>query len=323
MQEVRVYASKLAAQAAQRRDRRLQVSCRRLLKGFGYQRRTEGVIAEVQHQLRACGLEVAMTTQEPASLDDRVVLSLVGAPPPISAVTEAGSTPSLPDLAERALAATVEIHVGDSLGSGFLVHPAGLVLTARHVVEGEDHMSERVVKVILPNEEEVDGVVVRSHPRLDFAILWVLADGPFPTLPLADPSGLRPGQSLLAVGSPSGLRHTVSAGIVSNPAQRRKGVEYIQTDTAVDHGNSGGPLMNEDGAVGIALWGLGDVAHAKFALPIDYVADEVAAIVKLGRERSLAGRYCPACGDLDAVAPTWYCRNCGVEFTEEKSQEAN
>jgi len=323
MQEVHVYAAKLAAQAAQRRDRRMQVSCRRLLKGFGYQRRTEGVIAEVQHYLKACGLEVAMTTQEPASLDDRVVLSLVGEPPPTPVVTKVGSTPSLPDLAERALAATVEIHVGESLGSGFLVDPAGLVLTARHVVEGESHMSERVVKVILPNEQEVDGVVVRSHSRLDFAILWVLADGQFPTLPLADPSELRPGQSLLAVGSPSGLRHTVSAGIVSNPSQRWKGVEYIQTDTAVDHGNSGGPLMNEDGAVGIALWGFGDVAHAKFALPVDYVADEVAAIVTLGRERSLAARYCPACGDLDAVAATWYCRNCGVEFAEEKSQEAN
>jgi S1-C subfamily serine protease len=276
------------------------------------------VIAELQQQLKACGLEAALTVRVPASLDDKVPIALVA--PVLSAVAgaEISGAPSLPDLAERALAATVEVAVGDSLGSGFLVDPDGLVVTARHVVEGEGHLSERAVKVVLPDEREVSGVVVRSHLRLDFALLWAQAKGPFVTLPLADPSSLRAGESLLAVGSPAGLRRTVSAGIVSNPAQRWKGVEYIQTDTAIDHGNSGGPLMNEDGVVGITLWGLGEVAHAKFALPIDYLVDDIAAIVKLGRDRSLAATYCPACGHLDDQHATWYCRNCGAEFAKEE-----
>jgi hypothetical protein len=91
------------------------------------------------------------------------------------------------------------------------------------------------------------------------------------------------------------------------------GIEWIQTDASVDHGNSGGPLVNWRGeAVGVNLWGWGALASGKFALPLDYVVDDVRRAARAGRGRCLEVRCCPLCGFAEFDRPTWFCRNCGI-----------
>jgi S1-C subfamily serine protease len=131
-------------------------------------------------------------------------------------------------------------------------------------------------------------------------------------IPRGNPKKLRHAEQLLAVGHPASLRFTVSAGIVSNPRALFNGIECIQTDTAIEHGNSGGPLLNSRGeVVGINVWGLGSLSSGKFAVPVDYLEPDIQAASRAGRERSAAAPYCPACGHAHYVEATWYCRNCG------------
>ncbi len=86
--------------------------------------------------------------------------------------------------------------------------------------------------------------------------------------------GLRHAETLLAVGHPRGMRFTVSQGIVSNPHAIRDGIRYIQTDTAIDPGNSGGPLVDARGrVVGINVFIMVNASNGKFALPVDYVRE--------------------------------------------------
>jgi S1-C subfamily serine protease len=167
----------------------------------------------------------------------------------------------------------------------------------------------------------LDGTVFRSHRQLDFALLWLMEGGPFPTLGFGDPRALRHAQTILAVGCPSGLSNTVSSGIVSNPAQRVRGIELIQTNADIDKGNSGGPMIAEDGVVGIAVCGLGTIGAGKFGVPIDYFSADIARAARLGREACLAATFCRRCGSCDPEDPLWYCRNCGAPHERAPDEE--
>jgi S1-C subfamily serine protease len=230
----------------------------------------------------------------------------------VTSRSRTGLAGDLADVAEHAIAATVTIQTPDGIGSGFILERRGLVVTGAHVVLSASGDLVQSVRVHLANDQELNGTVVRFHRKLDFAVLWLDSTGPFPTLKMGDPSSLRPAETVLAIGSPSAFRNTVSRGIVSNPRQLVNGMEYIQTDAAVDHGSSGGPLVNGRGEViGVNLWGWGMLASGKFALPIDYLTEEIAEVVRAGRQHCLAGSCCRACGNLELQASTWYCRNCG------------
>ncbi len=215
----------------------------------------------------------------------------------------------------------MEVFTERGVGSGFIVQPAGLVVTAQHVVE-HDGQVQRHVKVRLNagtiNDVVLDGTVFRAHRQLDFALLWLEEGGPFPWLPLGTPKSLRFAQTVLAIGCPSGLSNTVSAGIVSNPAQRYRQIECIQTNADIDHGNSGGPLIAEGGVVGINVWGLGNISAAKFAIPIDYLTEDLHTAAQLGRTACLQATFCPACGHNDQHGGLWFCRNCGFQFPSEE-----
>lgn len=314
MNDIHPYAAGLVARVARNKSSTAKIKFRKLLDGFGYKRRTDRAIEIIETELSACGL--AGDFGKDLGLDEFVTVTLVN----LSTSRLLNQDPvwisgqaALTDIAEKALEATVAIFIEDGLGAGFIVHPDGLVVTGRHVVE-EGPYSLRLVKVGLMDDKLLDGVVFASHRQLDYALIWLLEDGPFPVLPVAKSQTLRAAQTTLAIGSPNGFHKTVSRGIVSNPRQRDRGIEWIQTDTAIFHGNSGGPLLTQEGAVGISLWGHEGVDAARFALPIDYIQIDIQQAIQYGKKKCLSARYCQACGHTDYKKPVWYCRNCGIEW---------
>ena len=168
-----------------------------------------------------------------------------------------------------------------SIGTGFLISEDGYLLTNHHVVDGADE-----VTVKLSDRREFKAKVVGSDPQSDVAVLKIAADG-LPYLRTGNSKALKPGQWVVAIGSPFGLDHSVTAGIVSalgraaNAQQRY--VPFIQTDVAINRGNSGGPLLNTRGeVVGInsqIFSNSGGYMGVSFAIPMD-VAMNVAQQLK-------------------------------------------
>jgi len=133
-----------------------------------------------------------------------------------------------------------------SLGSGFIISHDGYVLTNNHVIDGAD-----VIHVRLSDRREYQATLVGTDPRTDLALLKIEADD-LPIVKMADSDKLKPGQWVLAIGSPFGFDYTVTAGIVSATGRNLPSdsyVPFIQTDVAINPGNSGGPLFNLDGEV--------------------------------------------------------------------------
>lgn len=147
---------------------------------------------------------------------------------------------------------TYRYHSG-GLGSGVIIDPRGYVLTNRHVVADAVR-----IKVITQDargvEKEWMASAVGSDPALDLALLKLRAGGPFPALELAGDAPLKVGDFVMAVGYPFGFKQTVTSGIISAlkaslTVEGRRYENLIQTDAAINHGNSGGPLLNLKGEV--------------------------------------------------------------------------
>jgi serine protease Do len=172
-------------------------------------------------------------------------------------------------------------------GSGFIISPDGYVLTNHHVVEGADEIT-----VTLPDKREFKAHLVGSDQRSDVALVKV-DGGALPSSKIGDPAKLKVGEWVIAIGSPFGLQNTVTAGIVS--AKGRETGEllpFIQTDAAVNPGNSGGPLINMHGeVVGInsqIFTTSGAYAGISFAIPIDEamrISDQLRTSGKVVRGR--------------------------------------
>jgi len=175
-----------------------------------------------------------------------------------------------------------EREIPRGVGSGFFISGDGYLLTNAHVVDGAND-----IYVTLTDKRELKGKVVGLDKRTDVALIKIDATG-LPSLTLGDSRSIRVGQWVLAIGSPFGLENTVTAGIVS--AKSRETGEYlpfIQTDVAVNPGNSGGPLINTRGEViGInsqILSGSGGSIGISFAIPIDEVMRVVEQLKTTGR----------------------------------------
>ena len=135
---------------------------------------------------------------------------------------------------------------GDS-GSGFVVEPDGHVLTNYHVIEG----AERVT-VKLADGRSLRARIVGVDPPTDVALIKVDVDTPLPVAPLGDSDRLRVGEWVCAIGNPLAYEHTVTVGVVSYLGRKLYDASldnYIQTDAAINFGNSGGPLVNARGEV--------------------------------------------------------------------------
>jgi serine protease Do len=161
-----------------------------------------------------------------------------------------------------------------SLGSGFIISPDGYLLTNAHVVEGADEITVR-----LTDKREFKAKLIGTDKRTDVALIKIDATG-LPAVKFGDPNKLKVGEWVLAIGSPFGFDNTVTAGIVSGKARslpQENLVPFIQTDAAVNPGNSGGPLFNLRGeVVGInsqIYSRTGGYMGLSFAIPIDLALD--------------------------------------------------
>jgi serine protease Do len=170
-------------------------------------------------------------------------------------------------------------------GSGFIISGDGFVLTNAHVVEGANE-----VYVTLTDKREFKAKIIGADERTDVALVKIDATS-LPVLRIGDVNRLRVGEWVVAIGSPFGLENSVTAGIVS-AKQRETGsdIPFIQTDVAVNPGNSGGPLINIRGeAVGInsqILSPVGSFIGISFAIPIDEamrIADQLKATGRVVR----------------------------------------
>ncbi|HEY0945943.1 MAG TPA: trypsin-like peptidase domain-containing protein [Opitutaceae bacterium] len=156
---------------------------------------------------------------------------------------------------DRVGEAVVQVRTPTGLGSGFLIHPAGYIVTNEHVVAGEYAITVTQFRRGATELERVQFSKVRIvalDARLDLALLKiedVPAGTAFPTVAVGDSNALGEGQTVFAIGSPLGLERTVSQGIVSLKNRAMRGQLYIQTTTQINPGNSGGPLFNLRGEV--------------------------------------------------------------------------
>ena len=168
-------------------------------------------------------------------------------------------------------------------GSGFITRSDGVVLTNAHVVDGASD-----VTVTLPDGRSYSGKVLGADPLTDVAVVKVVASK-LPVAPLGDSARVRPGEWAIAIGNPLGLDNTVTAGIISaiqrtNAVGEGQRVPYIQTDAAVNPGNSGGPLINDRGQViGInTAIRQAPGAGLSFAVPINVARQIAAQILERG-----------------------------------------
>lgn len=180
---------------------------------------------------------------------------------------------------KRCSESVVQIRTPVSLGSGFLIHRSGYVITNHHVISGEHKIS---VIIFQQKNNELKKIefknvrIVAMNPDADIALLKVETKEktPFKTVPLGTWEEMKQGQEVFAIGSPLGLDRSVSKGIISLKNRLLDNKIYIQTTTQINPGNSGGPLFNLKGEVigitnmkttGAAVEGIG------YAIPINLV----------------------------------------------------
>lgn len=175
----------------------------------------------------------------------------------------------------------IELYIPDMVpepeagaGSGVIIKPDGFILTNYHVVKKADK-----IEITLKDKKKYEGKLIAHDSYSDLAIVKINAKN-LPVANFGDSNSLRPGDWVLAIGSPLGLEHTVTLGIIS-ALSRHVGVtfgaaqgafKYIQTDAAINPGNSGGPLVNLQGEViGINTFIIGrNAQNLNFAIPADY-----------------------------------------------------
>jgi len=173
-----------------------------------------------------------------------------------------------------------------ALGSGFVISEDGFIVTNNHVIEGAD-------EIIIEFREgfELEASLIGTDPNTDIAVLKVESEDPLPFVPFGDSTATRVGDWVMAMGNPLGQGFSVSVGVVSAQGRALSGTydDYIQTDAAINRGNSGGPLFNLDGEViGVntaILSPTGGSIGIGFAMASDVVVNVVGQLREFGETR--------------------------------------
>jgi len=184
---------------------------------------------------------------------------------------------------EDAIKSVVTVQTDVAQGTGFLITDEGHIITNAHVLAGGHE-----VFVLNSNQQKIDAEFIGYNGEFDIALLKL--QGNYNALKLADSDNVQIGEKVIAIGNPLGLQFSVSEGIVS--ATNREGINevgaYIQTDAALNPGNSGGPLINKEGEViGINNFKVERGESLGFALESNYIKEVVNAIAEEKLHRSL------------------------------------
>ena len=161
---------------------------------------------------------------------------------------------------------------GEALGSGFFIHPSGYILTNDHVIR-----DAREISILTRDGQELEATVIARDPAFDLALMKVEGEHPeFPVLAMGDSEHIGVGEFTIAVGNPLGLGHTVTFGIVSQTGRNLSGIKadegrtvhFIQMDTAINPGSSGGPLITLTGSwIGVNTAAAIGAQNIGFAFP--------------------------------------------------------
>ena len=177
--------------------------------------------------------------------------------PPIDGVLLDAYSRTVADIVERVSPAVVHVHVegarggqGQGTGSGVVVAPDGLILTNNHVIDGARH-----IRLTLEGGTQITARLLGRDPDTDLAVLRAETTERLTYAPFADSKALRPGQIAIAIGNPLGFQSSVTAGIVSAVGRSLRAEtgrlidDVVQTDAALNPGNSGGPLVGTSGGI--------------------------------------------------------------------------
>jgi len=184
-----------------------------------------------------------------------------------------------------------------SLGSGFVIHPAGYIVTNAHVVERASEIT-----VTFADGRKLPAERVSADPEHDLYILKVNTDEPLKAVKLGSAEDLMIGETVIAIGNPLGYQHTVTVGVVSavgRTLQFSGGQVYeglIQTDASINPGNSGGPLLNIDGElIGINTAIRGDAQNIGFAISVDRLKESLPQLLDAEsiRRINLGAKFLP------------------------------
>ncbi len=204
--------------------------------------------------------------------------------------------PALVHISAPNHAARFTSHSSPSLGSGFIVHESGRIITNLHVIKNAIEYGK--VQVTCRDGSSLDAVIDHVDHTSDLAILSIrpLPEKPLPVAPLGCSESVRPGEFVVALGAPLGLADSATLGIVSATNRRRADIfghhalsnvssaRFIQTDASIHAGNSGGPLVSSRGEViGVNSIRASNLPGIAFAIPIDYVKRIVDSLIETGR----------------------------------------
>ncbi|MGD9630270.1 MAG: trypsin-like peptidase domain-containing protein [Pyrinomonadaceae bacterium] len=213
---------------------------------------------------------------------------------------------------QRALPAVVTVQTSSGSGSGFFILESGVVVTNKHVVG-----SHQSVAVVTSRGETVRSSSIFLSPDRDIALIKLSGQG-YPALSLADPSSVNIGSEVVAIGSPGvgnvSLQNTVTKGIISSFRDTQKNGVLVQTDAALNHGNSGGPLLNLYGdVIGINTIGFAD--FDKEGLNFAVYCSEILAMLKA--HFNYEPTFTPRAPDSVAAATTQESSSVSAQITSE------
>jgi len=176
---------------------------------------------------------------------------------------------------EGEIDSVVTIKTDISQGTGFIVTDDGYIVTNAHVISGS-----KEIRVVTANQKVIGASLIGYNSGLDVAVLKI--SGSYNAVSLGDSDEIQVGEKVIAIGNPLGLQFSVSEGIIS--AVHRTGSNgldaYIQTDAALNPGNSGGPLINKKGEViGMNNFKIGDSENLGFALESNYIEEVVNEVI--------------------------------------------